>query len=507
MKMKKYVLLICLFCYYSVVNSAKAQHVDSCYKAGQFYSEHGAYDQALKHYFEALKECQPEAWSERSKVTNAVGLVYIRIDERTKARTYLNLALDYAAKSKDDVAVSYAENNLGMLEQNAGNAEKAIAHYKRSLQLKKKMRDSLAISRSLTNLGTIEVEQGEFREGLNYYFESLSYKLALEDSIGLATLYCNIGDAYGNLGILDSTHFYLFKGLVFAEELEAPQLLSQYYYNLGALYDEWDSLGKVVQYQRLFIESQKKVFSESVSRELANQEVKYQLSAKKKELEIVQGKTKLLQKDQELSQKRQQVLWLIVIALAMVIVMFYFVMKYRSRTIEQERKVKEKEQKLTELKLKQELEEKERLKDEKGRLERELTTISMTTLRRNEALSELYETLIESRKNKTISDAEVLNEMARSLQNSLTLDKDWDNFKQYFERVHPNFFEHLVQYYPNLSQTDHRHMAYMRIGLTTKEISRLLNITPESVQKSRGRLKKKLGLSREDDLFDFVRTI
>lgn len=505
--MKKFVLLICLFCCYSVGNDVKAQHVDSCYKAGQFYSKHGAYDQALKHYFDALKECQPEAWSERSKITNAVGLVYIRIDKRTKARKYLNLALDYADKSKEDVAVSYAENSLGILESNAGNEKKAIAHYQRSLQLKKKLRDSLAISRSLTNLGAAEVKRGEFREGINYYFESLRYKLALEDSIGLATLYCNIGDAYGHLGILDSTHFYLFKGLGFAEALEAPQLLLPYYHNLGELYHEWDSLGKVIHYQRLFIESQKKVFSESVSRELANQEVKYQLSANKKELEIVQGKAKLLKKNQYLSQKRQQVLWLIVIALGVVIVMFYFVMKYRSRTIEQERNVKVKEQKLTELKFKQELQEKERLKEEKGRLERELTTISMIVLRRNEALSELYETLIESRKSKTISDAQVLNEMARLLQNSLTLDKDWDNFKQYFERVHPNFFEHLVQYYPNLSQTDHRHMAYMRIGLTTKEISRLLNITPESVQKSRGRLKKKLGLSREDDLFDFVKTI
>jgi DNA-binding CsgD family transcriptional regulator len=42
------------------------------------------------------------------------------------------------------------------------------------------------------------------------------------------------------------------------------------------------------------------------------------------------------------------------------------------------------------------------------------------------------------------------------------------------------------------------------MNYTTKEIARIFNIKPPSIQKARVRLKKKLGLLQEDDLFQFI---
>jgi AraC family transcriptional regulator, chitin signaling transcriptional activator len=46
--------------------------------------------------------------------------------------------------------------------------------------------------------------------------------------------------------------------------------------------------------------------------------------------------------------------------------------------------------------------------------------------------------------------------------------------------------------------------AYVKLNLNTKEIARLMNITPESVNTHRYRLRKKLALSAEETLDDFV---
>ena len=93
------------------------------------------------------------------------------------------------------------------------------------------------------------------------------------------------------------------------------------------------------------------------------------------------------------------------------------------------------------------------------------------------------------------------------VQGILTNDDDWEKFRFKLESVYPTFFNTLVSLNVDLSNTDIRHCAYIKIGLSTKEIASLLSIAPESVQKSRVRLKKKLHLDRNSDLLQYVKGI
>ena len=94
--------------------------------------------------------------------------------------------------------------------------------------------------------------------------------------------------------------------------------------------------------------------------------------------------------------------------------------------------------------------------------------------------------------------------LKRSINRNLKLDEDWNRFKIHFDQVHHGFFEKLTANFPAISGQDLRHCAYIKMNLSTKEISRLMNIHPTSVQKARVRLKKKLLLNKEDNLFDFI---
>jgi DNA-binding CsgD family transcriptional regulator len=68
------------------------------------------------------------------------------------------------------------------------------------------------------------------------------------------------------------------------------------------------------------------------------------------------------------------------------------------------------------------------------------------------------------------------------------------------ERLHPNFFKLLSERYPDLSAADHRFIALMKMNLSTKDIANLLNISNNSANTARYRLRKKLKLTSEDVL-------
>jgi DNA-binding CsgD family transcriptional regulator len=106
----------------------------------------------------------------------------------------------------------------------------------------------------------------------------------------------------------------------------------------------------------------------------------------------------------------------------------------------------------------------------------------------------------------SVSEKEVRDVFKIIAQNSDTND-EWGTFKVHFESVHPQFFTILSQINANLTHLELRQCAYIKINLSPKQVSNLLNITPDSVKKARLRIKKKLNLSTEDSLTKFIATI
>jgi DNA-binding CsgD family transcriptional regulator len=62
----------------------------------------------------------------------------------------------------------------------------------------------------------------------------------------------------------------------------------------------------------------------------------------------------------------------------------------------------------------------------------------------------------------------------------------------------------LKEYCPELTASELKLAAYLRLSLSTKEIAQLMNISIRGVETSRYRLRKKLGLANETNLFDFL---
>lgn len=81
---------------------------------------------------------------------------------------------------------------------------------------------------------------------------------------------------------------------------------------------------------------------------------------------------------------------------------------------------------------------------------------------------------------------------------------NWRFFQLKFNQVHPDFVTSINQKYPSLTQLDLTIMSAILFNLNSNMISNMLNISNDSLRKSKYRLKKKLMLGPEDNLIKFI---
>jgi DNA-binding CsgD family transcriptional regulator len=84
------------------------------------------------------------------------------------------------------------------------------------------------------------------------------------------------------------------------------------------------------------------------------------------------------------------------------------------------------------------------------------------------------------------------------------IDDNWEHFAHHFDKVHTDFLVVLKNRYPGLTANELKLCAYLRMNLSSKEIAQLMNISIRGVEIGRYRLRKKLGISKDINLFEFL---
>ena len=90
-------------------------------------------------------------------------------------------------------------------------------------------------------------------------------------------------------------------------------------------------------------------------------------------------------------------------------------------------------------------------------------------------------------------------EKFEKLLNSVLLtENDWSDFRKIFDKLHYGFLPRLKLRHPDLTEGEKRLAVLIKLRLSNKEMARMLGISPNSIVKSRYRLKKKLCPDTED---------
>lgn len=152
-----------------------------------------------------------------------------------------------------------------------------------------------------------------------------------------------------------------------------------------------------------------------------------------------------------------------------------------------------------------------RLKNEKLEIDlhtknEELSNLTFSIIKRNESLQKIKLDL-DRIKPKEDQKNYIFNSIVHQIEDNFNSKKEWKIFEENFNEVHELFFKKLLSQFPDLSHGDLGLAAYLKMNLSSKEISQILNITPRSVELKRYRLRKKLALPTEQGLSEFLMNV
>lgn len=147
----------------------------------------------------------------------------------------------------------------------------------------------------------------------------------------------------------------------------------------------------------------------------------------------------------------------------------------------------------------------EKLEAEINHKNTELASTAMHLVQKGEILGKVKEQVQKLKKHAAVEkDAEELKKIMKTLGEEKKMDEQWQQFSVHFDKVHSDFLAIMKTKFPGLTPNELKLCAYLRMNLSTKEMAQLMNISVRGVEISRYRLRKKLAIPTETNLFDFL---
>ncbi len=201
---------------------------------------------------------------------------------------------------------------------------------------------------------------------------------------------------------------------------------------------------------------------------------------------------------------------LIIFILIMLVIFSVFIYGYRWQI--QRAKILRNKEEIANLSLSKEKEKSKNIKAEKEitRLnleleQRKLTTTSMLLLQKQQQI-ETLSSQVKNIKLLTTKNTELEKMLDNVISNTKTANKtfNWEDFQKTFEGVHKDFYKNLLKKHPNLSTNEKKLCAFLKLGMTSKDISAISLKSNRTIIVARSRLRKKIGLAKNDNLTVYI---
>lgn len=471
---------------------------------GASHEELGMWNRAMEFYMKGLELAEDlNMDGYKAMIYNNIGAIHYNKSEPDKAEKYLLKALEINKKLNRKKELFNNYNNLAGICFNRNNHDQALDYALRAIQQLDSRKDGYLYYFMQTNIATIYMEKEDYMLAMSYLKNALIHQEQLNFAYDLAQTYSLFARLYVEMGRQDSARIYLDKSLKQTRKIQNKHLESKILLGMAKFYENNNDFRKA--YQAL---AESSALNDSISKvddrkKMVNLERVYDVEKKVKDNELLIKEITL----KKLSSDRR---WIIMffIALLLIVVVLYLINRTRNREklrktdellLEQQTALFEKEK---ELQTQKELELTYMI-DQKNR---ELTSYTLYMIKSNEFISGLNEELKQLLLELNPKDKEhkehvrqILNKLRH--QNSTS---NWDEFRCYFEQVHPSFYDNLEKFYPDLTYKEKRLCAFLRLGLSSKEISAITFKEVRSVESARNRLRKKLDITPEGNLTEFL---
>lgn len=464
---------------------------------GASYEEIGLWDRAMQIYTKTLNSAEllNDARS-KAYLYNNMANVYFKKANIDKAEVLWNKALVLNKKldNKHELITNYS--NLAYLElAKKENYPQALSNIFAALSYIDKEEQSHSYAFTQSVIAAIYKNQKNYGLAIEHLDIAIQYAVENDYTLILTEFYGTLSDIYSEMNIKDSTGKYLNLALDLTRITEnIPSELS-ILEKLSVFYSQNKDYKKAFESLNIYTSLNNTFSVENQNKRLSDIELIYEAESEIQQNELLKKEISI----KKLSISKQRTLIYIIIITVLIGIIFIFIFfRYQNKLSKEKHSNLEKDKQYL-------MQKQEELNHALEMKNRELTSKILTILKNNEFTIDLIKDL-DKLLHEINSDDASKRSHVRQLISKLRIhgnDATYEEFKYYFEQVHQSFYDSIGAKYPNLTYKDLRLCAFLKLGLSTKEIATITFRELRSIESSRNRLRKKMDISQDENLIDF----
>ncbi len=390
-----------------------------------------------------------------------------------------------------------AFNNIASVYIHRSDFATALTYFEQAVAINRPLNEPRNESTLNNNIGICHMEMGKYDLANQFFLKSLAARKEADDIRGQAQVLNNLGKNQTKVGNFQAAREHFEQALALGRSMGSRESMVITLESLSLLYDTLGNYKAALGALREFKTLNDSLYSAESRTTIARLEDAFRRDKEKKVFEL-----EAQRKDAENARQRT---WNFALAGALFFTLLtafllFKVMRARVRNsaLEQEKLRLESEKlEAQQATLQESLEFKDR----------ELTANALFLLKKNELIAHIADRLLKSKSIFKQENQQIIQEIVRDLHASQD-EHNWAEFEAHFTRVHSTFYQTLQERYPSLTPNERKLCAFLRLNMSTKDISAITHQTVNSITVARSRLRKKLNIEGEDvHLIDLLLSI
>ncbi|NLF42500.1 MAG: tetratricopeptide repeat protein [Bacteroidales bacterium] len=449
--------------------------IRECYlnKGAVFFTK-GLNSKALDNYLLGLDYSRN---LDKEKEYNNIGAVFFSEGEFEEAYNYYNKALDLLKLKNDQYGISVAYNNIGDVFRMMGKYDIALSYYNKVLA----RGDTLEIPDlsvlCLNNIGLIHGLQNNKDSAIICFQKSLDKAREIKDPFLISKSLFLLGQAYFEKGLFAKAKPYLEQSYNLSKNAGIYTEMSGASYLLQLIFEKEGSFKQAYHYANMH-----KLASDSLFSNEAKQQVLKLMFDHKIELQELERQN-FFETEKHERKRSAFKFYSVIFALIIIVLIGAFILFRSMQRVKINRIEKEKaELKIMNTQIDLEMK------------NREIVEKVLKITEKNELLDTTFKLLHEFSGSLSPKQKAELDNITREIQ-SKEVKNQWDEFYYYFTQVYSKFYEKLESDFPNLTLSEKRLCAFLKLNMTTKDIAAITYQNFKSIEVARTRLRRKLNMT------------